>query len=108
MGKFIISKRANDQFQFNLKADNNQVILTSQGYATKHACETGIASVRENSADDENFERNKSSNGKHYFNLKAANSKIIGTSEMYETISNMEIGIASVKKNAHGAEILEE
>ncbi len=103
MGKFEITTRTNGEFQFNLKAANHQIILTSQGYSTRAGCENGIASVRENSQVDSNFERNKSANGKHYFNLKAANSQIIGTSEMYESTSSMENGIASVMKNAPDA-----
>jgi uncharacterized protein YegP (UPF0339 family) len=35
MGKFVISKRTNGDYQFNLKASNGQVILTSQGYNSK-------------------------------------------------------------------------
>jgi len=31
MGKFVISKRKNGEFQFNLLAGNGQVILTSEG-----------------------------------------------------------------------------
>ena len=46
------------------------------------------------------FERNISKNGKPYFNLKSANSQIIGTSEMYESNAGMENGILSVIKNA--------
>ena len=49
MGNFVISKRIDGHFQFNLKADNHQVILTSQGYTTKDSCENGIESVRVNS-----------------------------------------------------------
>jgi uncharacterized protein YegP (UPF0339 family) len=105
MSKFVISKRTNDEFQFNLKADNGQVILTSQGYTTKASCENGIESVRTNSAANENFDRNKSSNNKDYFNLKAGNNQIIGTSEMYESTTGMETGIASVMKNAPVATI---
>jgi uncharacterized protein len=100
MSKFIISKRTNDEFQFNLKAANGQVILTSQGYSTKASCENGIASVRTHAASIENFECNKSTNDKDYFNLKAANHQVIGTSEMYESKSGMDTGIASVMKNA--------
>jgi uncharacterized protein YegP (UPF0339 family) len=107
MSKFVISKRTNDEYQFNLKAQNGQVILTSQGYTTKASCENGIESVRINAADDKNFDRNKSSNDKDYFNLKAANNQIIGTSEMYENTSGMETGIASVMKNAPDATIEE-
>jgi uncharacterized protein len=105
MSKFVISKRTNDEFQFNLKAQNGQIILTSQGYTTKASCENGIESVRVNAAADTNFDRNKSTNNKDYFNLKAANNQIIGTSEMYESTSGMETGIASVMKNAPDATI---
>ena len=103
MGKFVISKRVNGEFQFNLKADNGQVILTSEGYASKGGCENGIESVRKNAVSDSNYDRKKSSNNKHYFNLKAANNQIIGTSEMYETKAAMEAGIKSVQSNAPGA-----
>lgn len=46
MGTFVISKRKNDEFQFNLKADNGQIILTSKGYTTKANCLNGIESVK--------------------------------------------------------------
>lgn len=46
------------------------------------------------------FELNESSNGKFYFNLKAGNGQIILSSEMYESKSSAENGIASVQKNA--------
>jgi uncharacterized protein YegP (UPF0339 family) len=45
MGKFVIMKRSNNEFQFNLKAANHQVILTSEGYTTLEACKNGVASV---------------------------------------------------------------
>ena len=38
MGKFVITKRKNGEFQFNLKAGNGQVILASEGYTTMAAC----------------------------------------------------------------------
>jgi uncharacterized protein YegP (UPF0339 family) len=105
MGKFVITKRTNGEFQFNLKADNGHNILSSEGYSTKPNCENGIESVRKNSQDDSKFDRKTSSNGKAYFNLKATNGQIIGTSEMYESESNRDNGIESVKNNAPGATI---
>jgi uncharacterized protein YegP (UPF0339 family) len=100
MGKFVITRRTNGEFQFNLKANNGQTILASEGYTTKAACTNGIESVKTNSQDDSRFDRRESSNGKHYFNLRASNGQIIGSSEMYESISARENGIESVKKNA--------
>ncbi|WP_264537965.1 YegP family protein [Flavobacterium sp. N1736] len=104
MGKFVITKRANGEFQFNLKAGNGQTILSSEGYATKAACANGIESVKTNSQDDNRFERKESSNGKPYFNLKASNGQIIGNSEMYESTSARDNGITSVKTNAADAD----
>lgn len=105
MGKFVIIKRRNGEFQFNLKAGNGQTILSSEGYTTKTNCENGIAAVRTNSKDDNKFDRKISSNGKAYFNLKASNGQIIGTSEMYESVSSMDNGIVSVKTNAPEATV---
>ncbi len=108
MGKFVISTRKNGEFQFNLKADNGQVILASEGYSTKAGCTNGIESVRTNSQDDSKFERKVSTNGKYFFNLKATNGQVIGSSEMYESTSGRDNGIESVKKNAPGASIEDE
>ena len=105
MGKFVITKRTNGEFQFNLKAGNGQTILTSEGYTTKAACNNGIESVKTNSQDDGRFDRKEAKNGKPYFNLKASNGQIIGSSEMYESVSARENGIESVKKNAPDAVI---
>ena len=104
MGKFVITKRANGEFQFNLKAGNGQTILTSEGYSTKAACSNGIESVKTNSQDDSKYDKKESSNGKFYFTLKASNGQIIGSSEMYESASGRDNGIESVKTNAPNAE----
>lgn len=108
MGKFIIRQRINKDYQFNLKAVNGQVILTSQGYATKAGCKNGIESVKTNAPFDSRYDRRMASNSQFYFNLKAANGEIIGTSEMYTTLSARENGIESVKNNAPAAEIVDE
>ncbi len=105
MGKFEIKKRSNGEFQFNLKAGNGQIILSSEGYSAKASCMAGVESVRKNAQDDERFERGTSSNGKHYFKLKATNGQVVGSSEMYETASARDNGIESVKKNAGEASI---
>jgi len=105
MSKFVIKTRVNGEFQFNLKANNGETILDSEGYTTKAACENGIASVKNNATDDARYERKTSTNGKHYFNLKARNGEIIGSSEMYESTAGRDNGIESVKKNAPIAEV---
>lgn len=105
MAKFVITKRTNGEYQFNLKASNGQTILTSEGYSSKSGCKNGIDSVKRNSTDDSKFDRKKSSNDKAYFNLKAGNGEIIGTSEMYESEAARDNGISSVGTNAPEATI---
>ena len=108
MGKFVIKTGTNSQYYFSLKADNGQIILVSEGYTSKAGCNNGIESVKTNSQDDSKYEKKLSVNGKPYFNLKASNGQIIGTSQMYESESGRDNGIASVKKNAPNASVEEE
>jgi len=107
MGKFEIVQRQNGEFQFNLKADNGKVILTSEGYTSKAACINGIESVRKHALLPTSFDRRVSANGKVYFNMVAANGKVIGTSEMYESVAGMDNGIESIMSNAPMARVYE-
>lgn len=59
--------------------------------------------VKKHSPADSNYEKKASTNGKYFFNLKASNSQVIETSEMYESESGKTTGIDSVKKNAPAA-----
>lgn len=71
-GWFELSKSSDNQFRFVLKAGNGETILTSELYTSKASAEKGIASVRSNSPQEERYEKKTASNGKFYFNLKAA------------------------------------
>jgi uncharacterized protein YegP (UPF0339 family) len=104
MGKFVIKTQKDGQFYFNLVAGNGQNILKSEAYTTKPACQNGINSVKANAEDDSKYDRKESSNGKPYFNLKAGNGQIIGSSELYENEAGRDNGIASVKSNAPSAD----
>jgi len=108
MGKFVISLRKNGEFQFNLNAGNGQVILSSEGYAAKASCLNGIESVRTNAAVEGRFESKDSTNGKFYFNLKASNGQVVGSSQMYENAASRDNGIESVKSNAPDATVEDE
>lgn len=95
------------KWRFRLKATNGQTILASQNYEAKEGCENGIASVKENAGLLERFEKSVSENGKPYFNLKASNGQVIGTSEMYESDAGRDNGIESVMTNAPEADVVE-
>ena len=104
-GKFEIKKSSDDQFFFNLKAGNGEIILTSEMYAAKSGAERGIESTRKNAPLDAQYARKTTTGGQHYFALTAANRESIGKSETYTSASEMENGIESVKKDAPDAEI---
>ena len=122
MSKFVIRTVASG-IKFDLRHTNGQVIATSEVYNSKGACVNGIESVQKNApaagVEDqtvENFEQVKHPKfemytdkaGEFRFRLKATNGQIISTSEGYKAKASCLNGIASVKKNAPEAEIVEE
>ena len=121
MGKFVI-RTVNTGFKFDLKATNGQVILTSEVYTTKAACQNGVQSIMKKApaanVEDQTvegfetmshpkFEMYQDKAGEYRFRLKARNGEIIGVSEGYTTKANCVNGVESVKKNAADAEIVE-
>ena len=53
--KYTKYKDTARQYRFNLKAENGEIILHSEGYASSASCDTGIASVRSNSPYDSRY-----------------------------------------------------
>ena len=106
-GKFEIKVGTSGKFRFNLKVGNGQIILSSESYESKQGAEKGIESVRKNAPDDNRYERKTAMNDEAYFVLKAGNGEPLGRSETYSSISAMENGIESVKKNAPTAEVVD-
>lgn len=95
-GRFEINRAVNGQFKFCLKADNGEIILTSELYNSKFSVENGIESVRHNCSIYSRYEIRKATNGKYFFNLHAANYQIIGTSQMYSSEELLNKGIKQV------------
>ena len=121
MGKFVIRK-TNTGIKFDLKAGNGEVIATSEVYSSEDACRNGIASVKKNAPVAEiedqtaetvetkknpKFEVYTDKAGEFRFRLKATNGQVIAVSEGYKAMASCENGIASVKKNAPDADIVE-
>lgn len=97
---YELKKSPGGEFSFNLRASNGEVILTSQMYAAKASALAGIESVRANGPKDEAYEIQTASNGKPYFVLKAANTQVIGRSQLYSTEAAAKSGMEAVKKNS--------
>jgi len=122
MGNFVV-KKTESGFSFNLMADNNEVIATSQVYTTKAACLKGIESVADNAPfapiedqtvanydaeENPKFEVYKDKAGEIRFRLKAGNGEIIVVSEGYKAKDGCLKGIDSVKYNTIWSDIVEE
>ena len=121
MGNFVV-KKTDSGFSFNLMADNNEVIATSEVYTTKAACMKGIESVADNAPfapiEDQTvanydaealpkFEIFKDKAGEFRFHLKAGNGEIIAVSEGYKAKDGCLKGIDSVKYNTVWSDIVE-
>lgn len=107
-GYFDLKKASNGKFMFNLKAGNNQVVLTSETYSSKDAAEAGIAAVKKNASADKNYDRKTAKNGESFFVLKSAdNGRVIGNSETYTSTAGMEKGVKAVMAAAKGAKTKE-
>src|SRR5512138_1890577 len=94
---FELSKASDGQFRFALKCDGAQTLLVSELYRAKDSAQGGIASVQKNCAADAHYEKKVAANGKFFFNLKAGNNQVIGTSPMYASEQDRDASMAAVK-----------
>ena len=128
-GVFEIICDAADRFRFHLKAGNGEIIAVSQSYGAKESAISGIDSIKKNApiakivdlttgevavpkhvtgiVQDPVFEIQTNAPDKWRFHLKAANGEIIAVSQSYQTKESAESGIASVKKNAPNAKVVD-
>jgi uncharacterized protein YegP (UPF0339 family)/uncharacterized surface protein with fasciclin (FAS1) repeats len=130
-GVFEVFVDAAGRLRFHLKAANGQIIAVSQSYGTKESALKGIASIKKNApiakaadfttaepmpesthrggiVQDPVFEIQCNAPDKFRFHLKAANGEIIAVSQSYLTRQSAEKGVASVKKNAPMAKIIDQ
>ena len=85
--RFETFKGQDAKTYFRLRAANGQIVLSSQGYASKSSAESGIATVKKNGIDASRFDVFEGVNGQHTFRLKSGNGQIIGRGEMYASKS---------------------
>lgn len=104
--RFTTLEGQNGLYYFNLKAANGEIVLQSQAYGNESSAMNGTFSVAESGGLKGNYDINKAKDGQYYFNLKAANGEIIGTSEMYTTKSNAKRGANGVMKLLPNVNIL--
>jgi len=96
---FSVFQGADDDYYFNLRAANHEIILASQGYSSRSSALNGVLSVMDNGERRDRFDLLDAANGEAYFNLKARNGRVIAHSETYTTRYSADRGIVAVMRN---------
>jgi uncharacterized protein YegP (UPF0339 family) len=104
--RFDVFQGNDGRYYWNLHAGNGEIVLSGQGYSTEAAAYNGAFAVADNGTLEERYDVRESADGGFYFNLKAANGHIIGTSEVYSTRSNAERARGSIIELLPSVDIL--
>lgn len=106
--KVLLKKsQAVEPFSFSFLNADGKILLKSENYKAKDSAKNGIASVKKNCTIEKRYELKTAKNGKFYFNIKAANGQIVGTSTMFASKSERDKTIAQIKKEAGAAPVEE-
>lgn len=94
---FELNTTSNGQYRFSLRTADGDTLLNSETYVQKASAQNGIESVQSNAGNDGRYERLTASDGRAYFNLKAGNGQVIGTSPMFATDAARDAAIDATK-----------
>lgn len=106
-GQFSIAKSNDNQFMFQLKDGQEQVLFTSTLFATLSEAKAAIEALKDRATSFPNFERKKSPTNEMYFIVKTDDGRVIGSSEKHSSIPALENSITDVNKCAQAAQIIE-
>lgn len=106
--KVILKKsEAASPFTFSFTDKDGKVLVKSENYKQKTSAKNGIESVRKNCLVDERYEMKTSTNGKFFFNVKATNGQIVGTSALFDSENDRKSAITYLKRYAPKASLEE-
>ena len=106
-GHFEVRKTETNQYFFCLFDSNGKILFTSESYSTHADANQGIAALKERVESFPNFERKKNSENKMFFVVRTARGKVIGSSERYSSIADLENSITAVNQSVVDAEIID-
>jgi len=102
---FELTKNEKGEFYFKLHSGAGGTLVRSEGYNAKSSAANGIESIRKNAAEDGRYELKTASDGRPFFNLKASNGQVIGTSPMFADEAARAAAIDQVKSGAANAPV---
>lgn len=104
--KVVLTKSdAVEPFSFRFTDDDGKTLLRSENYKARASAKNGILSVKKNASSEKRYERKTAKNAKLFFNLKATNGQVIGTSSMFADEQQREAVIELLSKEAADAQI---
>lgn len=98
IGKWVIKEKGEGEFVAFLYANNGELILTSEIYASEDSARTGIETIKKNIGGDVQIYKDKNRN--FYFKLKSVKNRILCVGETYKTRDLCESAVESVKRFA--------
>lgn len=99
---FIKYKDTGGKWRFRFRSPDGEVLLRSEAYNSFAARNKGIKSVLKNGTDESNYDLEESVDGKFYYNLKAQNNQVIGTSNMYASEDEREEALIELITRLNG------
>ena len=99
VGKWIIREKSEGEFVSYLHANNGEIILTSEIYASVDGAKKGVATIKK-SIDSDSFQLYCDKNRNYYFKLKNASNRFLCVGETYPTKASCLSAIESVKRFA--------
>jgi uncharacterized protein YegP (UPF0339 family) len=94
-GWFELKKAGSGQYSFSLKNPDGETLIRSEQYKARDSAMNGIASVQKNCSHDQRYNRLNAADGRCYFNLRAGNHQVIGTSSMFADATARDAAIAA-------------
>ena len=100
VGKWVVKEKSDGEFVAYLYANNGEVILTSEIYASADGAKKGVSTIKKNVAGEGNFQIYCDKNRHYYFKLKNASNRFLCVGETYQNKSSCLSAAESVKRFA--------
>ena len=107
MGKWVIKKKSEEDYIWNLIANNGEIILASESYSTVAGAKSGLPNIKESILQDR-FQIHNDKNDHFFFKLKNGANKLQGMGQVYNTKQSAKNSIESVKRFCDAAEVVED